>query len=125
MFSGHADMARADNIGWVGLSIHSADTTIMSCASGVGECVSGLSPHGAAMVTRSITPTANPNGVTGPVPLTTRTVAIELPGGRVLELSVNRSKDHDDQSDLVLTEAELILIADDIASLTGDALDGK
>ena len=78
-----------------------------------------------AMVTRSITLTANPNGVTGPVPRDHPDGRIELSGGRVLELSVNRSKDHDDQSDLVLTEAELILIADDIAGLTGDALDGK
>ncbi len=66
-----------------------------------------------------------PIGVTGPVPLTTRTVAIELPGGRVLELSVNRPKDPGDQSDLVFTAAELILIADEIAGLTGDALDGE
>jgi hypothetical protein len=46
------------------------------------------------------------------------------PGGRILELSVNRSKDFNDQPELVLTEAELILIADDIASRAGDALDG-
>ncbi|HEX5995287.1 MAG TPA: hypothetical protein VFY84_09125 [Jiangellales bacterium] len=122
IFSGHADIARAENTGWVGLAIHTADPTILNCAGDVDGCVAGLSPHGATMVTRSITPTANPNAMTGPVLMTTRLVAIELPGGQILELTVNRSKYPDDESDLVLTEAELILIADDIASLIGDSL---
>lgn len=114
-FSGSADLQRAGKTGLVMVAVHTT-RSLLDCSGTLVDdsCTATTSPHGYAMVTRSYRPSALPNGMTGPIPVTTRLVAIELPGNQVLEFAVNGPKDATAPPDMVLTEAELVSIADDV-----------
>jgi len=121
-FSGSADLERAGNTGLVMVGVHTS-RSLLDCGSTPSPnitCAVGASPHGYAMATRDLRPSALPDGLTGPIPVTTRKVAIELPNGWVLELAVNGAKDPTVPQDMVLTETELVAVADEVVRRVTD-----
>jgi hypothetical protein len=121
-FSGSADLERGGSTVLAMVGIHTS-RSLLDCDDASfanSSCTVGSSPHGYAMATRAYRPSALPDGMTGPIPVVTRKVAIELPDGGVLQLAVNGPKDPTVPLDMVLTETELVAIADEVVHrLTG------
>jgi hypothetical protein len=116
LYVANGDLARAKYSGHVMVGVTTSDQEL-TCKYGVAyTCVVGLTPDGATMVTRSYKPSALPNGMTGPIPVTSREVDIALPSGQTLYVDAFAPKDPTVAApDTVLTETELVAVADDIA----------
>jgi hypothetical protein len=120
LYEGDGDLARAwygrGGYGHVAVAVTTSDRELTCDYGGAYTCVVGLSSDGATMVTRSYKPSALPNGMSGPIPVTTREVDIVLPGGRTLYVAAFAPKDPTVAApDTALTESELVAVANDIA----------
>jgi hypothetical protein len=126
LYGADGDLARAGYSGIVLVGVATSGQEL-TCNQGVAyTCVVGLSSDGATMVTRSYKPSALPNGMTGPIPVTSREVDIALPSGRTLYVDAFRPKDPTVAApDTVLTESELVAVADDIARRITPLLPGR
>jgi hypothetical protein len=117
LYEADGDLARRGYSGHV-LANVTTSANALRCDYGVPyTCVVGLSSDGATMVTRAYKPSALPNGMTGPIPVTSREVDIALPDGRTLYVVATAPKDPTVAApDTVLTETELVAVANCVAS---------